>query len=160
MNDNTYIQLLDSIKNRIKSSQYQIAMYVNSELLYTYWNIGHGLNQERDSQGWGAKVVDQLAKDLKLSFPTMKGLSKRNLQYMMRFAAEWPTAQIVQPDAAQLEIETKKGANDDKKASLSPKVPPIVAQMQLADNQLDTIVLPVVAQFQVFHFVTKLNICN
>ena len=150
MNNNTYIQLLDSIKDRIKSSQHQVAMYVNSELLYTYWNIGHALNQERDRQGWGAKIVDQLALDLKSSFPTMKGLSKRNLQYMMRFAAEWPTDTIVQPAAAQLEIEPIKEANDDKEKSLSPKVPPPAAQIQLHDNQLDKIVPPVVAQFQVF----------
>ncbi len=148
--DKSYGHLLDSIKTRIHSSQHQVAMYVNSELLYTYWNIGHALNQERDRQGWGAKVVDQLALDLKSSFPTMKGLSKRNLQYMMRFAAEWPTSQIVQPDAAQLEIETKKGANDDKKASLKPKVPPSTKQIQSPDNQLDIIVQPVVAQFQAF----------
>ena len=121
--DESYIQLLDSIKQRIKQSQHQVAMYVNSELLYTYWNIGHGLNQERDRQGWGAKVVDQLALDLKSSFPTMKGLSKRNLQYMMRFASEWSIDTMVQPS---------------------------VAQIQSIDNQEITIAQPVVAQFQEF----------
>jgi len=101
--DNSYGHLLQSIKARIHSSQHQVAMYVNSELLFTYWNIGYALNQERDRQGWGAKVVDQIAKDLKSSFPTMKGLSKRNLQYMMRFASEWSMDALVQPAAAQLE---------------------------------------------------------
>ena len=86
MNEITYIQLLESIKQRINGSQHQVAMYVNSELLFTYWHIGYALNQERDRQGWGAKVVDKLAQDLKQSFPTMKGLSKRNLQYMMKLS--------------------------------------------------------------------------
>jgi len=150
IDDKSYGHLLESIKTRIHSSQHQVAMYVNSELLYTYWNIGHALNQERDLQGWGAKVVDQIAKDLKETFPTMKGLSKRNLQYMMRFASEWSLEPIVQPDAAQLVIEKKKGANDEKEASLSPKVPPPMAQIQPTDNQSDTIVPPLVAQFQAF----------
>jgi len=77
-------------------------MYINSELLFTYWNIGHTLNQERDPQGWRAKVVDQITIDLKSSIPTMKGLSKRNLQYMMRFASEWSMDALVQAAVAQL----------------------------------------------------------
>lgn len=121
MKDTTYIQLLDSIKHRIQAAQYQVAMYVNSELLFTYWNIGNALNQERDRQGWGAKVEDRLAKYLKTSFPTMKGLSKRNLQYMMRFATEWSTI-----------------------------VPPVVAQIQTIDSQKATNVPPMMAQFHEF----------
>ena len=81
-NEKSYFNLLDSIKSRIHASQHQVVKFVNSEMLFTYWNIGHALNQERDQQGWGAKVVDKLAQDLKSSFPNMKGLSKRNLQYL------------------------------------------------------------------------------
>jgi len=124
----SYVHLLESIKARIYSSQHQVAMYVNSELLFTYWNIGYALNQERDRQGWGAKVVDQIAKDLKSSFPTMKGLSKRNLQYMMRFASEWLMDALV----------------SDKKS----KVPQAVLQTQSVDNQEDIIVQQPAAQFK------------
>ena len=146
MNDNSYIQLLESIKQRIHSSQHQVAMYVNSELLYTYWNIGHALNQERDRQGWGAKVVDQIAKDLKSSFPNMKGLSKRNLQYMMRFASEWSMGALVQPAVVQLDQNAPKSLESEGNAI----VPPAVAQLQDTDSQEITIVPPVVAQFQEF----------
>jgi len=124
----SYVHLLESIKARIYSSQHQVAMYVNSELLFTYWNIGYALNQERDRQGWGAKVVDQIAKDLKSSFPTMKGLSKRNLQYMMRFASEWSMDALV----------------SDKKS----KVPQAVLQTQSVDNQEDIIVQQPAAQLK------------
>ncbi len=144
LGDESYIQLLESIKQRIKSSQHQVAMYVNSELLFTYWNIGYALNQERDRQGWGAKVVDQLAKDLKTSFPQMKGLSKRNLQYMMRFASEWDMDGLVHPSVAQLDIDDTK----DLESGLGLKVPPLVAQIQNTDNQEDTIVPQAVAQIE------------
>jgi len=144
--DKNYVALLDSVKARILSSQHQVAHYVNSELLFTYWTIGHSLNQERDRQGWGAKVVDQLAKDLKTSFPSMKGLSKRNLQYMMRFATEWVIDTIVQPPAAQIETDEVKAIESAE----SPIVQPAVAQIQGADNQDAIIVQPVVAQFQEF----------
>ncbi len=103
MNDPGYILLLDGIKARIQAAQHQVARYVNSELLFTYWHIGYALNQERDQQAWGAKVVDRLAADLKMAFPKMKGLSKRNLQYMMRFAAEWPLTDAVSPPVAPLQ---------------------------------------------------------
>ena len=144
MNDNSYIQLLNSIKQRIKSSQHQVAMYVNSELLFTYWNIGYAMNQERDRQGWGAKVVDQIANDLKTSFPEMKGISKRNLQYMMRFASEWDMDTFVQPAVAQLDKEATKGLESGH----CSKVPPVVAQIQSTDNEEDKIVQQAAAQIQ------------
>jgi predicted nuclease of restriction endonuclease-like (RecB) superfamily len=154
LGDESYIHLLNSIKQRIKSSQHQVAMYVNSELLFTYWNIGYALNQERDRQGWGAKVVDQIAKDLKISFPEMKGISKRNLQYMMRFASEWEMDAMVQPAVAQLDKEATKGLESGHGSI----VPPIVAQIQSADNQEDTIVPQPVAQFQLFEQYTMARV--
>lgn len=140
----SYGHLLESIKARIHSSRHQVAMYVNSELLFTYWNIGYALNQERDRQGWGAKVVDQLAKDLKTSFPQMKGLSKRNLQYMMRFASEWKMDALVQPAVAQLNKNAPKGLESGQ----GSKVPPVVAQIHNIDNQGDTIVQQHAAQLE------------
>ena len=34
------------------------------------------------SEGWGSKVVHRLAKDLRVEFPEMKGLSRANLLYL------------------------------------------------------------------------------
>ncbi|MCA3717068.1 MAG: DUF1016 family protein, partial [Brevundimonas sp.] len=53
-------------------------------------------------QGWGAKVIDQLAADLGRSFPEMKGLSPRNLKYMRALAEAWPEDEFVQQPVAQL----------------------------------------------------------
>lgn len=52
--------------------------------------------------GWGGKVVDTLARDLRNAFPDMKGFSPRNLKYMRAFAEAWPDPEFVQQAAAQL----------------------------------------------------------
>jgi predicted nuclease of restriction endonuclease-like (RecB) superfamily len=53
-------------------------------------------------QGWGAKIVDQLSRDLRSAFPEMKGFSPRNLKYMRRLAEEYADEEFVQQLAAQL----------------------------------------------------------
>jgi hypothetical protein len=46
--------------------------------------------RSQDKYGWGAKIIDQLSRDLKSEFPESKGFSLRNLKYMRRFAEEYP----------------------------------------------------------------------
>ncbi|MDR1432122.1 MAG: DUF1016 N-terminal domain-containing protein [Propionibacteriaceae bacterium] len=43
-----------------------------------------------------------LARDIKLAYPGLRGFSVRNLKYMLRFAREYPNLEIVQPLAAQI----------------------------------------------------------
>ena len=53
-------------------------------------------------QGWGAKVIERLARDLKDAFPEIRGFSSRNLKYMAFFAELCPDGQFGQQAAAQL----------------------------------------------------------
>ena len=64
--------------------------------------IGHEILTQQQAQGWGAKVVKQLAQDLRQAFPEIKGLSERNLKYMRQFAEIWPEPEFVQQAVAQL----------------------------------------------------------
>ena len=75
---------------------------MNRELIALYWQIGRAILENQEHQGWGAKVVQQLADDLRLEFPDMKGLSSRNLLYMRAFAEAYPDESIVQQLVAQL----------------------------------------------------------
>jgi len=50
-----------------------------------------------------SKVVDRLSADLKIAFPSMKGLSKRNFGYMQKFASHWSTDQILQQGVAKIQ---------------------------------------------------------
>lgn len=97
-----YPQLLSDLKARIQAAQTRAALAVNRELILLYWQIGQTILQRQGEAGWGAKVVDQLARDLKQAFPEMKGFSPRNLKYMRAFAAAWPDEEFVQQVAAQL----------------------------------------------------------
>jgi len=97
-----YQQWLKSLKNRIQSAQQRAVLAVNQELITLYWHIGSKILQRQQQQGWGSKVIDQLAQDLRRAFPDLKGFSVRNLKYMRRFAGLWPDAEFVQQPAAQL----------------------------------------------------------
>ena len=67
-----------------------------------YWHIGRDILARQAEQGWGAKVIERLAQDLRAAFPDMKGFSPRNLKYMRAFAQAWPDAEFVQAVLAQL----------------------------------------------------------
>lgn len=97
-----YDALLKDLKARIRQAQIKAGLAVNAELVRLYWEIGKAiLTQERD-QGWGAKVVDRLAQDLKTAFPDMKGFSARNLRYMKAFAEVYPDVAILQAAPAKI----------------------------------------------------------
>jgi predicted nuclease of restriction endonuclease-like (RecB) superfamily len=91
-----YDDFLRELKERIRSAQVRAALSVNRELVLLYWQIGREIINRQQQQGWGAKVIERLARDLKAAFPEMKGFSARNLKYMRAFAEAYPDEQIVQ----------------------------------------------------------------
>ncbi len=97
-----YGNWLAELKQLIKSAQQRATLSVNRELILLYWHIGHDILVRQQAQGWGAKIVDQLAKDLTAAFPDMKGFSRRNLLYMRSFAEQWSEVEFVQQAVAQL----------------------------------------------------------
>src|SRR5688572_17300803 len=90
-----YVDFLAELKERIRQAQVHAALAVTERLTLLYWEIGSLILDQESQKGWGAKVVDQLAKDLRSAFPEMKGLSARNLRYMKAFAAAYPDRRIV-----------------------------------------------------------------
>ena len=97
-----YSDWLSDLKLRIHTAQQRATLAVNRELVLLYWQIGHDILTRQAAQGWGSKVVDRLAQDLRAAFPKMKGFSPRNLKYMRAFAEAWPDAEFVQGVLAQL----------------------------------------------------------
>jgi predicted nuclease of restriction endonuclease-like (RecB) superfamily len=97
-----YADWLAELKTRIHAAQQRAALAVNRELVLLYWQIGRDILARQAEQGWGAKVIDRLAADLRTAFPDMKGFSPRNLKYMRAFAEAWPNEQFVQQAVAQL----------------------------------------------------------
>ena len=97
-----YTDWLVDLKSRIHTAQQRATLSVNRELVLLYWQIGCDILARQASQGWGAKVIEHLAHDLRIAFPEMKGFSPRNLKYMRAFAEAWPDSRFVQEVLAQL----------------------------------------------------------
>ncbi len=93
---------LGDLKAQIQVAQQRAVLAVNQELLKLYWQIGNDILQRQQQQGWGSKVIDQLAKDLRVAFPELKGFSARNLKYMRAFSEAWREPEFVQQPVAQL----------------------------------------------------------
>lgn len=99
----SYAELLDAVKRRIASAQRRVATAINSELVLTYWGIGRDILERQEREGWGAEVIERLADDLRTEMSGgARGLSRRNLFYMRRFAALWPEPGKVQTLSAQI----------------------------------------------------------
>ena len=97
-----YSDWLSDLRGRIHCAQQRATLSVNRELVLLYWQIGHDILIRQAEQGWGTKVIERLAQDLRAAFPKMKGFSPRNLKYMRAFAEAWPESEFVQQAAAQL----------------------------------------------------------
>lgn len=87
----------------IEESKLKAILSVNAELLTLYWKIGNDILTKQKEQGWGAKVIVQLSKDLVERFPDDRGYSERNLRNMKRFASAYPAFPIWQVPLAELE---------------------------------------------------------
>ena len=97
-----YRDWLKDLKYRIHTAQQRATLQVNKELVLLYWQIGQDILSRQHEQGWGAKVIERLAHDLRTAFPQMKGFSRANLMYMRAFAEAWQDEAIVQQAVGQL----------------------------------------------------------
>jgi predicted nuclease of restriction endonuclease-like (RecB) superfamily len=97
-----YNHFLHDLKTRIRAARTRAALAVNCELVLLYWQIGRDILVRQEREGWGAKVIERLATDLRVEFPDMKGFSRANLMYMRSFAEAWDTEEIVQRLVGQI----------------------------------------------------------
>ena len=97
-----YAPLLADLKVRVRAAQVRAVLSVNRELVLLYWQIGRDILRCQRDEGWGAKVVERLAKDLRTEFPEMHGFSRANLLSMRAFAGAYSEERIVQQLVGQL----------------------------------------------------------
>jgi predicted nuclease of restriction endonuclease-like (RecB) superfamily len=91
-----YATWLADLKTRIRETRLRAALAVNTELIGLYWRIGRDILDRQARDGWGARVVERLAADLRAEFPESRGFSSANLRYMRAFAEAWPDPAILQ----------------------------------------------------------------
>lgn len=97
-----YDEFLQNLKEQIRSTQVKAALAVNQELVMLYWRIGQEIRQRQQQEGWGTKVIERLARDLRLEFPDISGFSRTNLMYMRAFAEAYPDEQFVHQAGGQI----------------------------------------------------------
>lgn len=57
MNNNEYIEIIETIKGEIRGAQYKAALSVNRELIMLYYHIGTVINEHKT---WGSKFIEIL----------------------------------------------------------------------------------------------------
>ena len=86
MLDKSFKEICDGIKKDVKDTQLEIMINANTNLVNLYYRIGKALEE---NSKWGNKFIDNVAFELKNTFPTLKGFSVRNLKYMKAFYNEY-----------------------------------------------------------------------
>lgn len=98
----SYASFINELKETVRSTRVQVTLQANAQLTMMYWHIGKMILEAQAKEGWGARVIDRIALDLRGSFPDMKGFSSTNLKYMRQFAQAWPDFAIGQQPVDQL----------------------------------------------------------
>ena len=97
-----YPVLLKDVKDRIRRAQVRATMSANAEMLHMYWDVGRIIDAQRATEGWGTKVIERLAQDIRNELPETKGFSERNLKRMLAFYNEYRTLPFGPLPVAQL----------------------------------------------------------
>lgn len=92
-----YPAFLEAIKSRIRAAQVKSVLAANVELIRLYWSIGRDMVAKQARAGWGAKIIDRLATDLRREFPGLGGFSRANIYRMRAFFLAWPDANPIVP---------------------------------------------------------------
>ena len=98
VDDKTISTLLDVIKTHRENAYRKI----NEELVTMYWEIGKYLSEKVASEKWGSKVIESIAKEINVAYPTLKGFDKRGLFRMMQFYEIYRDNVIVSPLVRQI----------------------------------------------------------
>ena len=89
----------ENIKKLIDESRKHVVTYVNTTMLFTYWNIGKMIVEEQGGSSkakYGNKLIAELSKQMTFDFG--KGFDERNLRYMRQFYLFYPIWDSVRPE--------------------------------------------------------------
>ncbi len=96
MLEKDYFTDLNKIKETIRQNQNKAMVYVNSQMIMTYYQIGTIINLRKT---WGSKYIQNLANDLK---EYGKGYSVQNLYRMSQIASEYSHDELFSQPAREI----------------------------------------------------------
>lgn len=94
--DETQVQFIVTIKNKVRQAQYEALKVVNVQLINLYWEIGQSI-AEKQVENWGKAIVPKLSEELQAEFPGIGGFSTTNLWLMAQFYTEYHLDINLQP---------------------------------------------------------------
>lgn len=123
---------LKELKAKIRSTQIRAALAASRELILFYWELGGDISRKLEEANWGAKVIDQLAKDLRSEFPDIQGFSRRNLYYTKKFYEVFNAysndSEIVPRSGAQLKESPQTGEEKQTVPRSGAQMRPAIVQ--------------------------------
>ena len=108
-----YASFLSEVKGRIDSARLMAGRAVNRELVSLYWDMGRGIVEKQQTQGWGDAVVERLASDLRAEFPAMQGFSSANVWRMRQFYEAYSTSDFLAQAVRELGAPPKGTVQKD-----------------------------------------------
>ena len=140
-----------SVGSEIEQAQVRLITAANAQMLFHYWKIGNYILYHQNLQGWGSKIIKQLAKAIRLNYPEKKGYSERNLTYMCQFARSYPLnvlRSFIDTDARLSVPSIQKVADEVLKLNNGQFTQELTAQIQSTDSQLLEFTQEPLAQIQ------------
>ena len=128
-----------AVGSEIEQAQVRLITAANAQMLFHYWKIGNYILYHQNLQGWGSKIIKQLAKAIRFNYPEKKGYSERNLTYMCQFARSYPLnvlRSFIDTDA-RLSVPNIQNVTDEVlKLNNGQFTQELTAQIQSTDCQL------------------------
>ena len=140
-----------AVGSEIEQAQVRLITAANAQMLFHYWKMGNYILYHQNLQGWGSKIIKQLAKAIRFNYPEKKGYSERNLTYMCQFARSYPLnvlRSFIDTDARLSVPSIQKVADEVLKLNNGQFTQELTAQIQSADCQSLKITQEVPAQIQ------------
>jgi predicted nuclease of restriction endonuclease-like (RecB) superfamily len=91
-----YRQFVEDLKTRVISARIAAARHVNRDLILLYWDIGRAIVEKQKQHDWGDAVVESVAADLRMAFPSQRGFSSYNLWGMRLFYIEYSSPEFLE----------------------------------------------------------------
>ena len=140
-----------AVGSEIEQAQVRLITAANAQMLFHYWKMGNYILYHQNLQGWGSKIIKQLAKAIRFNYPEKKGYSERNLTYMCQFARSYPLnvlRSFIDTDA-RLSVPSIQNVTDEVlKLNNGQFTQELTAQIQSTDSQLLEITQEPLAQIQ------------
>ena len=140
-----------AVGSEIEQAQVRLITAANAQMLFHYWKMGNYILYHQNLQGWGSKIIKQLAKAIRFNYPEKKGYSERNLTYMCQFARSYPLnvlRSFIDTDARLSVPSIQKVADEVLKLNNGQFTQELTAQIQSTDSQLLEFTQEPLAQIQ------------